>query len=255
VRSARPESSFGRPRMVLARLRRLPTLIRGEQPGWAPTTNEAAGAMVHDGILDVLRLADPRRPASGKGRPRSRAERSSPASGCPATSHDQAAASLEGLTPPEWAALRRFADSGHAVVEHWPVGRAVSRALVRRGLVLITSEWVLLTEAGWRALQAASVLQPASPRREAPPRPQTGPTRPTTNPSRTTRQPSATPPARPPEVPSRVRPGPLIPPGVLLYASRTSRKQTMVREGAAMDHRQPAGSQEGEQRRDVPAVL
>lgn len=255
MRSARPESSFGRPRMVLARLRRLPTLIRGEQPGWAPTTNEAAGAMVHDGILDVLRLADPRRPASGKGRPRSRAERSSPASGCPATSHDQAAASLEGLTPPEWAALRRFADSGHAVVEHWPVGRAVSRALVRRGLVLITSEWVLLTEAGWRALQAASVLQPASPRREAPPRPQTGPTRPTTNPSRTTRQPSATPPARPPEVPSRVRPGPLIPPGVLLYASRTSRKQTMVREGAAMDHRQPAGSQEGEQRRDVPAVL
>jgi len=228
--------------------------IRGEQPGWAPTTHEAAGAMIHDGILDVLRLADPRRPASGTGRPRSRAERSSPASGCPATSHDQPAASLEGLTPPEWAALRRFADSGHAVVEHWPVGRAVSRALVRRGLVLITSEWVLLTEAGRRALQAASVLQPASPWREAPPRPQTGPTRPTTNPSRTTRQPSATP-ARPPEVPSRVRLGPLIPPGVLLYASRTSRKQTTVREGAAIDHSQPAGSQEGEQRRDVPAVL
>ena len=204
MRSACPESSFGRPRMVLARLLRLPTLVRGEESGGAPTARVAAGAMVNDGILDVLGLAGPRRPASGKGRPRSRAERSSPASGCPATSHDQPAASLEGLTPPEWAALRRFADSGHAVVEHWPVGRAVSRALVRRGLVLITSEWVLLTEEGWRALQAASVLQPASPRREAPPRPQTGPTRPTTNPSRTTRQPSATP-ARPPEVPSRVR--------------------------------------------------
>jgi len=240
--------------MVLARLLRLPTLVRGEESGGAPTARVAAGAMVNDGILDVLGLAGPRRPASGKGRPRSRAERSSPASGCPAAARDQPAASLEDLTPPEWAALRRFADSGHAVVEHWPVGRAVSRALVRRGLVLITSEWVLLTEEGWRALQAASVLQPASPRREAPPRPQTGPTRPTTNPSRTTRQPSATP-ARPPEVPSRVRLGPLIPPGVLLYASRTSRKQTMVREGTAMDHRQPAGGQEGEQRRDVPAVL
>jgi CheY-like chemotaxis protein len=60
-------------------------------------------------------------------------------------------ASLEVLTADDWAALKQLEVSdGYAV--RWPVGRQVTRSLVNRRLVVVASDYVLLTEAGRRAL-------------------------------------------------------------------------------------------------------
>jgi DNA-binding NarL/FixJ family response regulator len=75
-------------------------------------------------------------------------------------------ASLEGLTAADWAALKQLETSnGYAM--RWPVGRQVGRSLANRRLVVVASDYVLLTGAGRRAL--ASDSQRA--RRSVPPDP------------------------------------------------------------------------------------
>jgi len=75
-------------------------------------------------------------------------------------------ASVEGLTAADWEALKQLeATYGYAV--RWPVGRQVTRSLANRRLVVVASDYVLLTEAGRRAL--ASDSQRSS--RPAPPEP------------------------------------------------------------------------------------
>ena len=64
-------------------------------------------------------------------------------------------ASLEGLTAADWAALKQLEVSdGYAM--RWPVGRQVGRSLVNRRLVVVASDYVLLTGAGRRALASHS---------------------------------------------------------------------------------------------------
>jgi CheY-like chemotaxis protein len=68
-------------------------------------------------------------------------------------------ASVEGLTADDWTALKQLEMSdGYAV--RWPVGRRVTRSLANRRLVVVASDYVLLTGAGRRAL--ASVSQSGS---------------------------------------------------------------------------------------------
>jgi CheY-like chemotaxis protein len=64
-------------------------------------------------------------------------------------------ASVEGLTAADWAALKQLEVSdGYAI--RWPVGRQVGRSLVNRRLVVVASDYVLLTGAGRRALASHS---------------------------------------------------------------------------------------------------
>jgi DNA-binding NarL/FixJ family response regulator len=78
----------------------------------------------------------------------------------------RADASVEGLTAAERAALKQLeATDGYAM--RWPVGRQITRSLANRRLVVVASDYVLLTEAGRRAL--ASDSQHSS--RPAPPDP------------------------------------------------------------------------------------
>jgi CheY-like chemotaxis protein len=64
-------------------------------------------------------------------------------------------ASVEGLTAADWAALKQLEVSdGYAT--RWPVGRQVGRSLVNRRLVVVASDYVLLTSAGRRALASHS---------------------------------------------------------------------------------------------------
>jgi hypothetical protein len=59
----------------------------------------------------------------------------------------------DGLDAAEQAALEQLgAADGYAT--RWPVRREVARALASRQLVVIASDYVLLTEAGRRALTA-----------------------------------------------------------------------------------------------------
>jgi DNA-binding NarL/FixJ family response regulator len=60
-------------------------------------------------------------------------------------------ASVEELTAAEWAALKQLEMlNGYAM--RWPVGRQTTRSLANRRLVVVASDYVLLTEAGRRAL-------------------------------------------------------------------------------------------------------
>jgi DNA-binding NarL/FixJ family response regulator len=63
----------------------------------------------------------------------------------------QADASVEGLTAAEREALKQL-EATHGYAVHWPVGRQVNRSLANRRLVVVASDYVLLTEAGRRAL-------------------------------------------------------------------------------------------------------
>ena len=64
-------------------------------------------------------------------------------------------ASVEGLTGADWAALNQLEVSdGYAM--RWPVGRQVTRSLINRRLVVMASDYVLLTGAGRRALARGS---------------------------------------------------------------------------------------------------
>jgi CheY-like chemotaxis protein len=64
-------------------------------------------------------------------------------------------ASLEGLTAADWTALKQLEVSdGYAT--RWPVGRQVGRLLASRRLVVVASDYVLLTSAGRRALASHS---------------------------------------------------------------------------------------------------
>jgi CheY-like chemotaxis protein len=75
-------------------------------------------------------------------------------------------ASAEGLTAADWTALEQLeVSTGYAM--RWPVGRQVGRSLANRRLVVVASDYVLLTQAGRRAL--ASHSQRGS--RPAPPDP------------------------------------------------------------------------------------
>jgi hypothetical protein len=67
------------------------------------------------------------------------------------------------LETAEWAALEQLAASdGYAT--RWPVGRQVTRSLAARRLVVVASEYVLLTEAGRLALAVdGEDRQPAPP--------------------------------------------------------------------------------------------
>jgi len=119
------------------------------------TSGAQVGIPKHIGTVELiatLREAcaaqDEDRTATG-GRPDSRAD-----------------ASVEGLTAADWEALKQLeATYGYAV--RWPVGRQVTRSLANRRLVVVASDYVLLTEAGRRAL--ASDSQHSS--RPAPPEP------------------------------------------------------------------------------------
>jgi hypothetical protein len=63
--------------------------------------------------------------------------------------------SVEGITAAEWAALKQLeTSSGYAM--RWPVGRQVGRSLANRRLVVVGSDYVLLTGAGRRALASDS---------------------------------------------------------------------------------------------------
>jgi CheY-like chemotaxis protein len=63
----------------------------------------------------------------------------------------RADASVEELTAADREALKQLeATYGYAV--RWPVGRQVTRSLANRRLVVVASDYVLLTEAGRRAL-------------------------------------------------------------------------------------------------------
>jgi CheY-like chemotaxis protein len=80
--------------------------------------------------------------------------------------HGRAEPPPGGFAAAERAALERLgAADGYAT--RWPVGRQVTRSLVNRQLVVVASDYVLLTEAGRRAL--ASDSQDRS--RSAPPNP------------------------------------------------------------------------------------
>ncbi|HYY78791.1 MAG TPA: hypothetical protein VFD04_06350 [Actinomycetes bacterium] len=60
-------------------------------------------------------------------------------------------AASEGLAPGERQALEQLG-AADGYVTRWLVGRAVTRSLARRRLVMVASDYVLLTEAGRRAL-------------------------------------------------------------------------------------------------------
>jgi CheY-like chemotaxis protein len=103
-------------------------------------------------LVTTLRQAcapqDEGRPVEG-GRPNSRAD-----------------GPVEGLTAADWTALEQLeATDGYAI--RWPVGRQVTRSLANRRLVVVASDYVLLTGAGRRAL--ANDSQRGS--RSAPPDP------------------------------------------------------------------------------------
>jgi CheY-like chemotaxis protein len=69
--------------------------------------------------------------------------------------NSRADASVEGLTAADWDALKQLeATDGYAV--RWPVGRQVTRSLANRRLVVVAPDYVLLTEAGRRALATDS---------------------------------------------------------------------------------------------------
>jgi hypothetical protein len=59
----------------------------------------------------------------------------------------------EGLVAAEQAALEQLG-AADGYTTHWPVGREVTRSLASRQLVVVASDYVLLTEAGRRALTA-----------------------------------------------------------------------------------------------------
>jgi DNA-binding NarL/FixJ family response regulator len=108
------------------------------------TSGAQVGIPKHIGTVELvatLREAcaaqDEDRTATG-GRPNSRAD-----------------ASVEGLTAADWEALKQLeATDGYAV--RWPVGRQVTRSLANRRLVVVATDYVLLTEAGRRTLASDS---------------------------------------------------------------------------------------------------
>jgi len=112
--------------------------------------------------------------------------------------------------------LRQLADAPHAVVDRWPVGRAVAQALVRRGLVHACSEWVWLTRVGLTALDAR-VRQAVHARKSMATAFATDQAaRPTTRTADTDRRAEPTGPVRRPA-------GGELPPGVLRRAARAGR--------------------------------
>lgn len=182
---------------------------------------------VRERIADVLGPAVPPSPSTpGRGRPRTQVELGSLGSGCPPhPANDQPTAGhpeppAPQLASAEWAALRQLADARDSVVGRWPVGRAVARALIGRGLVYACSEWVWLTDAGHAALAAARAPQPVhtpSPQRrattaQAAPRP---PRTAATNNQAAGQSQSTTPVRRPADD--------KLPPGVLRWAARAAR--------------------------------
>jgi hypothetical protein len=69
----------------------------------------------------------------------------------PAPRPAPAAPPADGLDAAEQAALEQLgAADGYAT--RWPVGREVARSLASRQLVVVASDYVLLTKAGRRAL-------------------------------------------------------------------------------------------------------
>ena len=64
-------------------------------------------------------------------------------------------ASVEGRTAADWAALKQLETSGGYAVR-WPVGRHTTRSLINRRLVVVASDYVLLTGTGRRALASDS---------------------------------------------------------------------------------------------------
>lgn len=108
----------------------------------------------------------PRRPDPGRCRPRTQVEPGSLGSGRPPSPVSQperseatGGCSHLDLTAAERAGLQQLADASASVVAHWPVGRAIALALIRRGLVHGCSEWVWLTQAGRQALDATPAQQ------------------------------------------------------------------------------------------------
>jgi CheY-like chemotaxis protein len=69
--------------------------------------------------------------------------------------HRRAQPPAEGLAPPERAALEQLG-TADGYTTRWPVGREITRSLANRQLVVVASDYVLLTEAGRRALASDS---------------------------------------------------------------------------------------------------
>jgi DNA-binding NarL/FixJ family response regulator len=67
----------------------------------------------------------------------------------------RADASVEGLTAADWEALKQL-EATHGYAVRWPVGRQVTHSLANRRLVVVAPDYVLLTEAGRRALATDS---------------------------------------------------------------------------------------------------
>ena len=70
----------------------------------------------------------------------------------PRAHHDEPVETLDAAEREALVRLERA--DGHAT--RWLVGREVARSLADRQLVLVTSDFVLLTDAGRRALEAGS---------------------------------------------------------------------------------------------------
>jgi DNA-binding NarL/FixJ family response regulator len=125
----------------------------GRRGGAGPGPVEAAAPPAHPG---ASLAGDPERPPTGTAH-------ADPLTRQP---HGRAEPPAGGLAAAERVALERLgAADGFAT--RWPVGRQVTRSLADRQLVVVASDYVLLTEAGRRAL--ASDTQCRS--RPAPPDP------------------------------------------------------------------------------------
>jgi hypothetical protein len=169
----------------------------------------------------------PSPPTPGRGRPRTQVERGSLGSGRPPHPAGDQRTGRHPKTPApqlsaaEWAALRQLEGAHHSVVSRWPVGRAIARALIGRGLVHTCSEWVWLTEAGHQALGAARAHRPihapsAQPHATTPA--DRRPPRTAATDSHTARQSQPTGPVRRPA-------GAELPPGVLRRPARSARSR------------------------------
>jgi DNA-binding NarL/FixJ family response regulator len=127
----------------------------GRHGGADPGPVEVAASPAHPG---ASLAGNPERPSAG-------AAHADPLTLQP---HGRAEPPAGGLAAAERVALERLgATDGFAT--RWPVGRQVTRSLANRQLVVVASDYVLLTEAGRRVLASDTQRRsPAPPARSAP---------------------------------------------------------------------------------------
>jgi DNA-binding NarL/FixJ family response regulator len=145
--------------------------LRGVCDAQNPTRAAAAGRHGGAGPRPVEAAAPPAHPGASSGdsleHPPAGTAHADPLTRQP---HGPAEPPPEGLAAAERVALERLG-AADGYVTRWPVGRQVTRSLANRQLVVVASDYVLLTEAGRRALASDS----QHPSRSAPPDPPGGP--------------------------------------------------------------------------------